>query len=239
MVTCIYESCNHPRTENANTRGDAGEPLKGGMSDYRAWKAPRAPAKPKAPPAAPVPTPPPPSFMPTPTAPQPVSDPMLEQAMMAQRELRKLRHMNEAGPPTRKLAEPHPILHPLRMQTESEILADLEAEGLSGEELSREAANAKAEYETELRDLLDEAMSAVAALRGELAPDVPPPAALAIAAARTVGSGDGNGQGTASQPPEARLGDENFPKRAPGPLGACIPGESFCKLSSPKAAFGC
>jgi hypothetical protein len=109
-------------------------------------------------------TPPAPAPGPAP-APAPAADPQMEKAIAAQVEMRKLRHMNEAGPAHRRLGEAHPKLHPQRLQTEREILADLEAEILDRECLESEAANAKVEYENELRDLLAEAAGAFEALR--------------------------------------------------------------------------
>ena len=108
----------------------------------------------------------------------PAADPQMEKAIAAQAEMRKLRHMNEAGPVHRRLGEAHPELHPQRLQTEREILGDLEAEILDRECLENEAATAKLEYENELRDLLAEATSAFEALRAQLPPGALPDTAL-------------------------------------------------------------
>ena len=116
--------------------------------------------------------------------------------------------MMESGPPERRLGEAHPDLHPQRLDTERDMLAGLEDDGLTGEELAAEAAAAKQEYETELRDLLDEATAAVDAFRREIAPnlDEPPPPA----APSTVLSGSSSG-GSSSVPMPAA---QHAPSRA-------------------------
>ena len=68
---------------------------------------------------------------------------------------------------------------------ERDMLADIEEEGFKGVELIKQAAAAKAEYETELKDLLVEAESAVASLREQIAPGVAKAAAAAPQAAAT------------------------------------------------------
>ena len=112
---------------------------------------------------------------PTPAAPLAVVpaelSPLMQRATEAQRELRLLRSLLEGGPADRRLGDEHPALHPQRLRTERDILAGLvEDDGFEGDELEREAAAARRDYEQELRDLLEQATAAVDAIRDELTP---------------------------------------------------------------------
>ena len=112
--------------------------------------------------------------------------PLMQRATESQRQVRLLRAMVDgAGPPTRRLGEPHPEVHQERLQTEMDMLAGLEEDGLVGAALIKAAAAAKEEYEMELRDLLEEATAAVDALREQIAPSAPkpPPAQPVVIAA--------------------------------------------------------
>ena len=66
----------------------------------------------------------------------PPQTPLMEKAMAAQRELRRLRSLLIAGPSSRRLGDPHPEVHPERLAVERDMLADIEEEGFKGVERS-------------------------------------------------------------------------------------------------------